>query len=141
MDSDKQKKISTILDNFNRQVSRIMKIAEAKEKDNIDVIWVRKLISLIRQENPPLILERCIDKLWDNREQIMKRDMDFFLKNSFGKYVKDDDNKEWLTGLISMVQKKQALLSEDEKKYIWDCINKMLECVIQYRIIMGDFSS
>ena len=115
MDSDKQKKISTILDDFNRQVSRILKVAETKEKNNVDVIWVRKTISLIRQENPPLMIEKCTDKIWDNREHIMKRDLDFFLKNSFGQYVKNDERKEWLTGLISMVQKKMVVLSDEEK--------------------------
>ena len=69
------------------------------------------------------------------------RRLDFFLKNSFGQYVKNDERKEWLTGLISMVQKKMVVLSDEEKTYVWDCLNKMLECVVQYRITMGDFSS
>jgi hypothetical protein len=38
-----------------------------------------------------------------------------------------------------MIQKKQKLLTEEQNKYIWDRLNTMLECIIEYRILVGDF--
>jgi hypothetical protein len=141
MNVDKQKKISNILQRFNRQTSQILKIIKIIEKNNIDVEWIQRILRILRNENPPLVLEKCIDKFWYNKEKIISRDTDFFINENkaYRNYIKDDDRKEWIEGIIDMIKKKQALLTEEQRTYIWDRLNNMLQCIIEYRIIVGDF--
>jgi hypothetical protein len=141
MNVDKQKKISNILQQFNRQTSQILKIIKIIEKNNIDVEWVQRILRILRNENPPLVLEKCIDKFWYNKEKIISRDTDFFINENkaYRNYIKDDDRKEWIEGIIDMIKKKQSLLTEEQRTYIWDRLNNMLQCIIEYRIIVGDF--
>ena len=141
MNSDKQKKISDILQRFNRQTSQIIKIIKMIEKNNIDIEWIQRVLRILRNENPPLVLEKCIDKFWDNRQKIIERDLDFFTggNGAYNKFIKEDERKEWIEGIIDMIKKKQKLLTGEQRTYIWDRLNNMLQCIIEYRIAVGDF--
>jgi hypothetical protein len=142
MDSNKQKKISDIIQTFNRQISQILKIVNNVQKNNIDVEWFQRILRIIRNENPPLVLEKCIDKFWDNREKIINRDVIFFMngKQAYSKFIKNDERKEWIEGLIDLIQLKYKKLTNEQTVYIWDKLNSMLQCIIQYRILIGDFT-
>lgn len=144
MYSDKQKKISIIIQQFNRHLSKILKISQEVDKDNIDLEWIRRVVRILRDENPPLVLERCINKLWDNSEQIIARDKNFFIDNINDlnkKYIKNDERKEWIEGIVDYLRKKADILTKDQTEDVWDCLNGMLENVIKYRILIGDFDS
>lgn len=136
---DKQKQLSDILQRFNRGVSKLMKVARNFSNDDPNVDWVGRIIKICRNENPPMILEKSIDKFWDNKDSIIRRDTEFFKTCSFDKYVKKDKNKEWIDGLIGVVRTRYFDLSVGEQTYIWDRMNELLICVIEYRLIQEDF--
>jgi hypothetical protein len=136
-----QKKLDKILFAFNRQLSKIIKMADQVDPNNADIDWIRRMLRILRDDSPSLVLEKCIDKFCDNSEQIIARDTDFFVtKHNFDEDVDENDNKEWVVGIINMIKEKQALLLPDQLSCMWDCLNKMLECIVQYRIITGDFA-
>jgi hypothetical protein len=88
------------------------------------------------------MLERAIDKLWDNKDKIIERDLAFLInKKVTSKYIKDDSRKEWMEGMIDFVRNRYTDLSPDELEYVWKCINNMLQAVIKYRILKDDFQS
>lgn len=140
MDYKKQKELSDILQKFNRQVSRIFKIAEALVPDEPNIDWVRRIVKICRNENPQLVLERCIDKFWEYKEFIINRDEQFFQTCSTDKYIKNDDNKEFLDRLVMLIRTKFKDLVKKEQNDIWVCLEEMLKNVIKYRIIKGDFT-
>lgn len=142
MNGKQEKDINYIIQYFNRQVSNIFKIIDSKldeiQDDNVD--WVRRVTKIIRNENPPMMLEKSIDKLWDNKEKILERNTEFLLQTEVvGKYIKDDERKEFIEGLINFVRVKYKNLSKTETDDIWLCINNMLQAVIKYKIIKCDF--
>ena len=142
MDNKKLKEINTVLDTFNRQISRLLKAAEPK-CHNSEVERVRKMIGLVRQISPSLMLEKSIDKLWENRESIVKRDAEFFLDNptvKFKKFIKNDERKEFIHHMLKIIDTQIKLLTEDELDYMWNCVNEMLECVIKYKLLTEDYS-
>ena len=138
-DSNKQKQLSDILQRFNSDISKLLKIARAFSDDDPNVEWVARIIKIIRNENPPMILERCIDKFWDNKDFIIKRDTEFFKTCSLDKYVKKDKNKVWIDGLINLVRTKYFEISEKEQNYIWERMNELLKCVIEYKLVKEEF--
>jgi|SaaInlV_165m_DNA_1040744.scaffolds.fasta_scaffold124643_1 hypothetical protein len=140
MNLREQKEISSILSLFNRQISRIIKVIETVEKDNIDLECIKRVLRIARDEKPTFVIESCIDKFWQNREKIIQKDREFFIKNKFDKFIKDDENKEWIEGIITLIKQKQSELDDDEITYLWECINTMLQCIIKYRIVMKDYA-
>ena len=138
-DHKKQKQLSDILQKFNSKISKLMKIARNFTDEDPNIEWVSRIIKIIRNENPPMILERCIDKFWDNKDHIISRDVEFFKTCSTDKYVKNDNNKQWIDGLINVVRTKFFELSSSEQNIIWECMNEMLKCIIEYRLIKEDF--
>lgn len=140
MDSDKQKQINDIIFYFNKQINIIFKFIDSKDddvKNNETIDHARRLVKIVRREYPALMLERCIDKLWDNKEAIINKDAQFFMGSDvMHKYIKDDSNKEWLTGLIEFIKEQYDVFTKEELDKLWVCINRMLECVIKYRLLM-----
>ena len=143
MDLKKEKEINDIIAFFNRQVSNILKAIDsgyAGVKNNADFDRIRRIAKIARDEDPPCMLERCTEKLWDNREAIMTRNVDFLIKPEVAKkYIKDDDNKEWLESVMEFVRNKHKDLGDAEIEYLWKCIDNMLQCVIKYQIARGEF--
>ena len=83
MDHKKEKEINDVIQYFNRQVSNIFKVIDTKDdsiQNNPDVDWLRRITKIIRNENPPYMLEKSVDKLWDNRFAILAKDADFLVK-------------------------------------------------------------
>jgi hypothetical protein len=143
MDSKKEKQISDIIQYFNRQVSNIFKVIDNNGGDiqnNPDIDWIRRITKIIRNENPSLMLEKSIDKLWDNKDKIIARDADFLVnKKITSKYIKDDSRKEWLNGIIDFIRNRYTDLTPEDTDRVWKSINNMLQAVIKYRILKDDF--
>lgn len=138
MSNDKYKEISDVITYFNRQVMQIFKFIDSSGayKDNALLHKVRLLIKITKAVEPSEMLERCIDKLWENRDAIIAKDIEFFKGGGvMRKYIKDDANKEWLTGLTDFVMDQYENFDDDEIEQIWVRINNMLEAVIKYRIL------
>jgi hypothetical protein len=144
MDHKKEKEINDIIQYFNRQVSNIFKVIDGKDDsiiNNLDVDWVRRVTKIIRNENPPYMLEKSVDKLWENRDAIISKNADFLLtKEVVNKYIKNDERKEWMEGMCDFIRSKYTSLNSTELEYMWKCINAMLQSVIKYRIIKNDFN-
>lgn len=138
MDRVKEKKLSDILFQFNRQIKKLFKMVDSLMPDNPNVDWARRVIKYIEASNPNMIIERCLDKLWDNKDHIRTRDAEFFKSASMSKYIKNDGNKEWLDRLVHLVKTKYYDLKEKEKVIFWDTVNKMLELSIEYRIAQSE---
>jgi hypothetical protein len=140
---DKDKQIADIVETFNRHLSRILKVVKSFEPNNVDLETVMRLIRIARYENPTHVLERSVDKFWDNRDKVIARDLDFFYNNTDmlkEKYVKKDVRQGWIESLVDHIHKNISKLTEDQTTYIWDCLNELLQCVIRYRIVVGDFA-
>lgn len=130
-----EKEVDDIVSNFNKEVSLVCKFCIKRDKNNIDLEWIDKVVKTLKYENPKYIVEICLDKLWDNKEKIIERDEKFFKDNNIEKkYIPNDKNKEWLEGLIEILRNFLFSLSAPDKKFIWDRFNNMLELAIKYRI-------
>jgi hypothetical protein len=138
--SNDERKNNRIIDNFNSEVSLLCKFCIIRDKDNIDLIWIDKAVRTLKYENPKFIIELCLDKIWDNKEKIIERDEQFFKNNNIeDKYIENEKNKEWLSGLINVLRHFLFNLNADDKDFIWERFNIMLELVIEYRIVKKYF--
>ena len=134
-----EKKINQIIDEFNKITLNMIKFSKKKEKDNVDLLWLHKVICTIKNENPSIIIEKSIDKLWDNKDQIISRSALFFKNDIEKKWIKDDSRKEWLTTFLSHVKQIMFKLDNTEKEYIWNNVNRLLELSIEYKLLKKYF--
>lgn len=139
MNSKLQKEISDIVQTYNRHAVKILNLAVHYAPDDPNIDWLKRIIKIVRNESPTMIIEKGLDKLWDNRENILKKDVEFFKYCSLDKYIKKDENKVWLDEIVKLVRQKYFDLSLKEQDIIWSHIQVMLECVIKYRLNMGDY--
>ena len=127
---------TTTVTNFNKIILQLVKFMKKKEPNNIDIEWLHKILCTIKNENPSLIIDKCMDKLWDMKDNIINRSEKFFLENDIEKkWIKDDCRKEWLTSFVQHIKQNMFILTDSEKGFIWNNLNKMLEIIIEHRIL------
>jgi hypothetical protein len=141
MDVKKQGDINNILQKFNRQIAKIFKVLDRVfPDDRADMCHIKQVLQIAREEMPERLITEGGDKLWDNRERIIARDVDFFLQeNNMSKYAGSEKTKSEVNTMVKFVGREYNNLTVDEMNFVWDTVHNMLKCVIEYRIIMGDY--
>jgi Ca2+-binding EF-hand superfamily protein len=141
MDLKKQGAISNVLQKFNRQVAKIFKIIDKHNPGNSDIEHVKTIIRLCRDITPDRVIREAGDKMWDQREKIIERDLTYFTKpNNMSTYAGDEKTKDLVDSIILFGKEECDKLSSDEMDYMWSCVNAMLTYVIEYRILQGDYT-
>jgi hypothetical protein len=138
---DDDKKLSDILQKFNLHAGKIMKIGvQISAESSPQIEWLGRVFKIARDVDPLCIITRCVDKMWDNKENILNKNEKFFIeKFDTSKYIKVDKNKEWLDEIVKVVRKEFSILSANEKSCIWFYLNEMLTAVIEYKLLKGEF--
>lgn len=130
--------INSIVNEFHSHIFKLLKISQRMEPSNIDLEWLRKQLALARDIDPLLIINKCSEKIWSYREQIIAEDDDFFLKNQYSNFIKNDQNKSFISELVNLIKKRYTDLSLGEKKAIWLLIKGMLSAVARYKKVTGN---
>jgi hypothetical protein len=137
---DTTKEVSDVVDEFHSVVFKILKICKKIEPNNIDIEWLQNKLSLARDVDPLMIINRSKDKIWYYRQQILNEDGDFFLNNTFAPFIKNDKNKTFMYTLLNLIKKRFAERSNEEKKMLWGLGKSMLASVIKYKKLIKDYS-
>jgi hypothetical protein len=82
--------INVIITEFHSVIFKVFKICQKIEPNNIELEWLRKQISLARDIDPLLIINKCSNKIWAHREQIINEDESFFLNSQYNNFNKND---------------------------------------------------
>lgn len=138
---DLTKDISDILVEFHSTVFKMVKIAKKLEPNNIDVEWLQNKLALARDVDPLLIINRCKDKIWAYRNEILEENTDFFMNNHFSQFIKNDENKTFMYTLLGLFKKRFLEFTKEEQKYIWSSAKSMLALVIKYKKAIGDYAA
>jgi len=135
---DKEQQISKIIQDFHSQIAKTLKVVDSKLPNNIEVDRLKRLVRIARDEEPLMIINRCKDKIWDSREQILAENEDYFLSKEYDEYIKKDENQMFIEGLIGLFKQSHHLLSDKERAYVWKINKQLLNDVIQYKMLVGD---
>jgi hypothetical protein len=130
--------INEIITRFHNNIFKILKICQKIEPNNLELESLRGKLGLARDLDPLLIINRCKDKVWHHREQILSEDDEFFLKNKFSEYIKNDENKSFMYSMVNLIKTKYKEMSEPEKRGIWKLIQTMLCHVVEYKKAIND---
>jgi hypothetical protein len=128
-----------ILRKFHNALFDLINVAESIDPKNTHVTWVKQQIDIFRKIDRENIIRRLKDKMWDYREQIMNKDLDFFKQNQFSKFIKNDDNRQFMYSIINMLKKKIETLEPEAIEVIWDIILQLLMSCIEYKKLTRDY--
>lgn len=132
--------VNKIITEFHSTVFKVLKICRKIEPNNLDLESLQTKLGLARDLDPLLIINRCKDKIWMHREQILTEDEEFFMKNKFAEFIKNDENKSFMYTMIGLVKSKFKEMSEPEKKRIWQLNKDILRHIVEYKKATGDFA-
>ncbi len=132
--------VNEIITEFHSTVFNVLKICKKIEPENADLDWLCKTLSLARDIDPLLIINRSKDKIWTYREEIISENEDFFLKNKFSQFIKNDQNKNFMYSFIGLIKSKIKELSPAEKKLLWQLTKNLLVCVTKYKKVTNDYA-
>lgn len=131
--------VNEIITKFHSNIFKILKICRKIEPNNLELESLQGKLGLARDMDPLLIINRCKDKVWMHREQILDEDEEFFLKNKFANYIKNDENKSFMYSMVNLIKTKYKEMSTPEKKQIWRLIQAMLAHIVEYKKATNDF--
>lgn len=132
--------VNGIITNFHGVMFKILKICRKIDPTSIELESLQSRIGLARDIDPLLIINRCKDKVWMHREHIINENEEFFLKNKFTEYIKNDENKSFMHSLINLIKTKYKGLSAPEKKELWRLVKEMLRHIVEYKKATDDFA-
>lgn len=135
MEEKEQKDLDHIIQTFNSQTVKLIKIVDCILPNHPDIEWFKRISKIVRYESPSLLIEKSLENIWDNKENIMSRNIDFFKNCSYEKFVEKDNHGEWLDEIIKIFRVEYFNLKQKEIDIIWKCMDTMLECVIKFRLI------
>lgn len=142
MDFDKyDDELNKILKQFHGALFKIIKISEKLDPKNFYITWLKQQINIFRKIDKENIIKRAKDKFWFYRKEIMGHDISFFHTNQFNKFVKDDENKQFMYSFINMLKKKIDDVPEEEKQVIWGQMEIILETCILYKKLVKDYDN
>lgn len=127
-----------IFTEFRNMITELIRLIESNiEDDDLEEIAeldrLKRLISLAPEEQ---IFLRCKDKIWLTREQLLNKDLEWFIGKECSHLIKNDKNKEFIETLMRIVKRKFLELDEEEKDEYWKYIHKLLNIVARFQKII-----
>lgn len=124
---------------FHNVIFKIMKFCKQKQPEAVELDSLHRKLSLARDLDPLIIINRSKDKIWMYKDQIINEDEDFFINNKFGQFIKNDENKSFMYTMVKLIKDNFKKMSDPEKKMVWSLIQDLLKIVIEYKKITNDF--
>jgi len=130
--------VNIIITEFHSTIFKILKICRKIEPNMLELESLQKKLGIARDLDPLLIINRAQNKIWMHRDQIINEDVDFFMKNNFSEFVKNDENRPFMYTMINLVKQRYKEMSPQEKKEIWRLIKNLLLSVTKYKAATKD---
>ena len=136
---DKTYYMIKIINDFNKNILYCFNILNNITKNNKDILRLKQLFILAKKTDEKSCIDLLWEKIWDNRDHIKNKNKDLFINKDYSQHINNldglDNNKELFNNLINLFNKNIDIINKDEEAYIWDILNKLLDNVIEYKIL------
>lgn len=125
---------------FNKQVGKIIRIAESKiGRNDANVCRVKELIMLGKSIDICHILNMSSSRIWNARTYIENEDDVYFMNTDYRNEISStNENKGFIEDLINTVKSTYTELKPMEKKEVWSCLKIMLQSVVDYMLLTNN---
>jgi hypothetical protein len=127
-----------IIETFNSQVSDILKLIKKYVPKNDDINHIKRLIKIANETNAIAVLEKCEDKFWENKDNILEKNVEFFKTNPYEQYLDDDEYKTLNIRIINLIRDTYDFIDDNDKNFLWSKLHIMLNCIINFKLHKGN---
>src|SRR6476661_3481659 len=117
-----------------------MRICKKIDSESLEIQEIQRLIKVAKEVDPLLMLKTCKDNIWLHKDQILKEDAEFFLNNSFDQFIINNENKQFMHNLITLIKNKYVKMKDVEKEEIWKLMKDLLRGVAEYKKATNDYA-
>jgi len=119
---------------FNLSMKRLLILAQKYIKNNKHMDLVTKMVKWGDKFIPSQLIHKSYKNFLQDeaKENILNRNIDFFVEKEYDDYIKHDEFKKPLDFMITLLKERIDELSREEMNYIWDLICIMLICSHEY---------
>ena len=134
------KKLNKIFSDFSNCINTVIRmllsqIDKEDEDEIVELERVKRIINLAPLDERFL---RSKDKLWAARNQIREKDASYFITKNYNGLIKKDSNQVMIETLIGIIRNKYELLSNEELELYWNILNKLVDIVQLYKILVQE---
>lgn len=125
---------------YNARLNDLTSIAVEKNRSDDNVQIVRDTLRAAQAADATTVLIKTGPFVWKYREQISKRDENFFINNKFQSEIdeskrlvtKQDFNDDEITSLMQSLKRTYHLMTMPEREVIWRHVIDMLKAYAQF---------
>lgn len=139
LSEEKQAWLDTMFQENRRTVYRLISSVSGKlnnDSERADIDRIRAVLKICPDEE---LFIRLKDKLYAAREEIYKKNIEFFLDRDYKAFIKVDHKKQMIESILQIVKHKSKELTEEEREIYWKYVFQLLQNVIQYELIMCEY--
>jgi hypothetical protein len=134
-----QKDFDNICTDFCNTVTKLIVMARKRATQDDDIAELERLRRMLSFMPSFEKFMRCQDKIWVAREKIRTRDAKFFLDRDYSANIKKDQNQTMLETLIEALKTNFEIFTEAEKALYWSKAEELLQYVIRFKKLIGDY--
>ncbi len=123
------------MQNLNKIITSMSLSLKSRRDEMAEIDSLKRLINLIPDKEEEIFI-RCYFKVWEHREIIMEKNIDYFMNKDYTTMVKKDDNESIIKNLINIIKTFYKELSEEEQDQYWKLANNLLVAVARYNKLL-----
>lgn len=134
------KLITPIFNEYNNVLNSILSMMRKQAVDEEDIVEVdraKRIIGLCPMEEK---LFRTKDKIWNVRNQILNKDLNFFMTNDYSGMIKNDQNRAFIEAMIEIIKENFIELTKKEQDFYWSKFTKLLHLVAKFKEIIKEYN-
>lgn len=136
--------IPVIIDNFNKNIKRLVKILDSIIIDNLPFDILKRRLYIVMRESPLFLLQKIGEYIYNGKDFIINNNIDGLLQKNMDSAISTDINTlantenmnyNEIDNLINTVRTKWVNFSSDEKEYITKIFKRLLSEYSKYKLI------
>lgn len=133
------KELNDIFAKYSQAINGILVAARKQATDDSEIVELEQIKRIMNMAPNDLKFIRSKNKLWAVRKRIVNKDTKYFLEKDYSKTIKKDQNQEWLESIVEFVRDRFATMTDKEKEFYWSKAAALLNCVLRFKKLLGDY--
>jgi len=138
--------IPDIIDNFNKNIKRIVKILDSNIINNIAYDTLRRRLLIAMKETPIILLQQGGNMIYNQREYIINNNLDDLLNKDLNYHIQNikvdestkneiNEKEKEFSELFNIIQSNWIKFNDTEKKYVNKIFKTLLSEYSKYKSI------
>ena len=133
------KELNDIFNKYAQALNGVLVMAQKQAVDETEIIEVERIKRIVNFVPVEERFIRTKDKIWAVREHIINKNAKYFMEKDYSAAIKKDGNQAMIETLVDLVKEKFATITEQEKDFYWKKGAMMLNCIVRFKKLVGEY--